>query len=799
MSGVEASYNVELISSVISILKVTKNLYDAARDTRGQPVAFREVAARLPRVIETLDRLIVRAQAEALDEPTKETLKTILEPCHSNVKKLHKIFLDVVPEDADKKYIRYKKALSGLGKRKKVEYLMEEILRDTQFIRSRMIGIATDEQMKEMDEAFKQIRGMAFSRQGETRPIRHPLNVPSVDIDHENVASEDEDVDIDRYTLIARVKGLDREVDELLATVDTGSHSNFISRPALDKLSNVKKHPIPSPKAYASFYGEDLIPLHFVRLQLEFYRLRLSVEVELKILDIPQISGAQVILGRRFIRNNGGVQLLERIVAANKVSPTTILSSAASPPVSLAATGATKHIVTNSNALVSNADAVKSSHLTQLQIPGPLNIPFKSATAETLTAKASDPAGSDLESFNSQSIFSTVLASDSSRSSAGVARDLLDEIFLLLRDDEVLHPLYPIVFEKAGVKVFQRLFNRLMKTYCHSLKEEASNAEEIEVANFIRKRLRSLAIKLLEEFAPKDHQKPNLEPLRVRSDHRRRKRVFNYLEQNFGDNLPDVVAAEESSDDSDSNSTILVFEHLIDFLTAGEPWSKFQAEFGHEVRLIGSERSPTSIERLLAFGSNQASKITSTLQRCLSLERCVLLPGKVRIEWACRCGYMSFDDYEELEVGGVAQLAQELINSSAIVRADVVSTAKGRIAEFITSAQNSLTQFNRHFKRGSTAQPLPTSRALSTAVELSQLQQPNQDPRYLLLCANSNTRRKVPSFEHIDLCTTKSDQQLFTQLKGIYRRRVKESRIYKAQLRNIYFIEVSLLSKQSYT
>jgi hypothetical protein len=66
MSGAEAAFIVGLISGVISIIEATKTVYDAAKDAKGQPDEFRQVAARLPLVIGILHS--AEAKAQALDE-----------------------------------------------------------------------------------------------------------------------------------------------------------------------------------------------------------------------------------------------------------------------------------------------------------------------------------------------------------------------------------------------------------------------------------------------------------------------------------------------------------------------------------------------------------------------------------------------------------------------------------------------------------------------------------------------------------------------------------------------------------
>jgi PII-like signaling protein len=90
MSGAEAGFVVGLISGVISIIEATKTVYDAAKDARGQPEAFRQVATRLPLVIEILRSAEERAQA--LDEMAQETLEHIVKSCKAKAEKLQEIF-----------------------------------------------------------------------------------------------------------------------------------------------------------------------------------------------------------------------------------------------------------------------------------------------------------------------------------------------------------------------------------------------------------------------------------------------------------------------------------------------------------------------------------------------------------------------------------------------------------------------------------------------------------------------------------------------------------------------------------
>ena len=142
MSGADAGFVVGLISGVISIIEATKTVYNAVKDAKGQPEAFRQVAARLPLVITILRS--AKERTHTLDETAQEALKSILESCKDKAENLKKIFQKVIRKDDDKWYDRYKKALSTPGKGDKVECLMEGILKDIQVLAcERLKGTAT--------------------------------------------------------------------------------------------------------------------------------------------------------------------------------------------------------------------------------------------------------------------------------------------------------------------------------------------------------------------------------------------------------------------------------------------------------------------------------------------------------------------------------------------------------------------------------------------------------------------------------------------------------------------------------
>ena len=120
------------------------------------------MAARLPLVNEILHS--AKERTKTLDESTQETLEPILESCKAKAENLKKLFQKVIRKDDDKWYDRYKKALGTLGKEGKVECLMEGILKDIQVLAcERLMGTATDAQVKEIEEAIKQMNEMPSS------------------------------------------------------------------------------------------------------------------------------------------------------------------------------------------------------------------------------------------------------------------------------------------------------------------------------------------------------------------------------------------------------------------------------------------------------------------------------------------------------------------------------------------------------------------------------------------------------------------------------------------------------------
>ncbi|TEY63628.1 hypothetical protein BOTCAL_0153g00160 [Botryotinia calthae] len=167
MSGAEAAFIIGVISSVISIIEATKKVYDAAGDAKGQPEAFRQVAARLPLVIEILRSAELRLPS--LNETALDAIENTLESCKAKAESLNKIFHKVLRKNDDKFFDRYKKAIGTLGKTDKVESLMEGILKDTQLLAcEKLMGIATESQVNELEGGIKEMEELSSRSQENT-------------------------------------------------------------------------------------------------------------------------------------------------------------------------------------------------------------------------------------------------------------------------------------------------------------------------------------------------------------------------------------------------------------------------------------------------------------------------------------------------------------------------------------------------------------------------------------------------------------------------------------------------------
>lgn len=158
MSGAEAIAVLGVISSIISIVGGTKQVFDAATDAEGLPEAFREVAGRLPIVTNILDKSRQYIREADINDNSCKGVKHIVDACEAKAKKLDHLFHKVIPGDSASRRERYFSAVKTLGKGNEVEKLMKGILEDIQLLAcERDMKIATTTQQEQIAKAIAEV------------------------------------------------------------------------------------------------------------------------------------------------------------------------------------------------------------------------------------------------------------------------------------------------------------------------------------------------------------------------------------------------------------------------------------------------------------------------------------------------------------------------------------------------------------------------------------------------------------------------------------------------------------------
>lgn len=160
MSGAEAIAILGIISSVISIVDGTKQVYDAASNTNGLPEAFREVAVRLLIVRDILDAAKQYVSRGHTNKDSYEAAKNIVEDCQSKAQSLEKLFQKVIPADSASRAKKYLLAVRTLGKGNQVEILMKGILEDLHLLAIEH-GMVTEKGIREkVARAIEEVAGL---------------------------------------------------------------------------------------------------------------------------------------------------------------------------------------------------------------------------------------------------------------------------------------------------------------------------------------------------------------------------------------------------------------------------------------------------------------------------------------------------------------------------------------------------------------------------------------------------------------------------------------------------------------
>ncbi|EGD99964.1 hypothetical protein TESG_07292 [Trichophyton tonsurans CBS 112818] len=139
MSGAEAGLVLGLISSIITIIQSTYQVYEAVDDAKGLPTNFKKSAAKLPLISKLL---------EDAEKPT-------LDNCKLQATRLHELFTKVMPEEDDSRLDRYVKAARTIGKGGRIEELVKRILDDLQLIATKFPEVMTPRSKEQLAKAIE--------------------------------------------------------------------------------------------------------------------------------------------------------------------------------------------------------------------------------------------------------------------------------------------------------------------------------------------------------------------------------------------------------------------------------------------------------------------------------------------------------------------------------------------------------------------------------------------------------------------------------------------------------------------
>ncbi|KAL8381644.1 hypothetical protein RB595_005771 [Gaeumannomyces hyphopodioides] len=148
-----------LIGNTINIIETTIAVYDAIKNLRELPGAFQEVNNRLPLVKLALENAKGRAtNAKPGNEAT--ALKKLVASCEKKAKKLHDIFMEIAQKSTSREFVvaAYRSIVLKLGKKARVETLMDDILKDLGVMATHdVFQAAMKERIAEVDKARQEL------------------------------------------------------------------------------------------------------------------------------------------------------------------------------------------------------------------------------------------------------------------------------------------------------------------------------------------------------------------------------------------------------------------------------------------------------------------------------------------------------------------------------------------------------------------------------------------------------------------------------------------------------------------
>ncbi|KAG4428643.1 hypothetical protein IFR05_015871 [Cadophora sp. M221] len=153
----KASPILGIISSVISIIDATDEVYGDVEDEAGLPKVFNNVAFKLPFIsylFQDVERYI-----EKTSENSIFALTPTLEDCKVQATKVQQLFEKVMPENGDSRWDRYVNAAQTIGKDAHVERLIGRMLDDLRRLTD-FPQVTTSRRKERLAEAIKEVSRM---------------------------------------------------------------------------------------------------------------------------------------------------------------------------------------------------------------------------------------------------------------------------------------------------------------------------------------------------------------------------------------------------------------------------------------------------------------------------------------------------------------------------------------------------------------------------------------------------------------------------------------------------------------
>ncbi|KAL2048193.1 hypothetical protein N7G274_000104 [Stereocaulon virgatum] len=159
MTGIgEAGLVLGLISSIITIIDTTTQVYSAVEDEAGLPKDFKKAAAKLPLISKLLEDAETYVSKSA-DKTIEAAFRPIIEDCKTQATALQQLFEKVIPK-GDSRWDRYVKAARTIGKGGRVETLIQRVLDDLQLMTSKFPEATTSRRKEKLVEAIEEVSKM---------------------------------------------------------------------------------------------------------------------------------------------------------------------------------------------------------------------------------------------------------------------------------------------------------------------------------------------------------------------------------------------------------------------------------------------------------------------------------------------------------------------------------------------------------------------------------------------------------------------------------------------------------------